>query len=449
LPSSHTSNDLLTISTGSGLLRDLQSKQFGTPLALGSVINDALAKHEIIPLKEFLAAKSSIYNKSWAISPFTVITWTLRQLGVLGTAAANESLAVGTFVVVENVEAAASAVLKKISATHKSNIDLIMSHKDFSDQFQFLLNDKQSLSAQDLRILLRHLSRDKHALTYNDSTIKFRSPTSTTPPDPITPEDVTIANIRSLIASTELQILTLNERIATLDTQSRAAVASKNRTAALSALRSKKLVDSTLARRTAALAQLEEVFTKIEAATDNVEIIKVMKNSATTLKSLNKQVGGVEAVEDVVDALKEEMTKVDEVSGVVNEVGADAAAVDEVEVDEEFEALERAEREKHEAAEREKLEKKKAEEHAAKIKEEAEEAERTRERLEELEKLDKARKEKERQGNLEASTESQSEEQVMASTAEGVGRISLEEESAPEDLRNIEVEKDKQPILTG
>jgi charged multivesicular body protein 7 len=67
----------------------------------------------------------------------------------------------------------------------------------------------------------------------------------------------------------------------------------------------------------------------------------------------------------VVDLLREEMEKVDEVGNVIAEPGREAGAVDEGEVDDELEAMEREEREKVEAkerAEKEEREKREAEE---------------------------------------------------------------------------------------
>jgi charged multivesicular body protein 7 len=242
------------------------------------------------------------------------------------------------------------------------------------------LNPSHALTSTDLNILLTHLARDKQAISFDSNTVKFKSENQALP-SPITHQDATIANLRDLITSINTQIPPLTARIATLDAAARAAVASKSETAAKSALRSKKLAETTCVRRIETLAQLEEVFAKIEQAADQVEIVRVMEASATVLKGLHKEVGGAEGVAGVVDALREEMIKVDEVSGIINEVGQEGV-VNEMEVDEEFEVLARVEQEKQEKIAREKREK--------------EEADKTRLRLEELEKLDKAREERER-----------------------------------------------------
>ena len=101
------------------------------------------------------------------------------------------------------------------------------------------------------------------------------------------------------------------------------------------------MAEKTLSQRSATLHQLEEVYAKLEQAVDQIEVVRVMESSAVALKGLNKQIGGVERVEDVIDDLREEMGKVDEVSGVIKEPLTDQAAFDEGELDDELEAMEK------------------------------------------------------------------------------------------------------------
>ena len=115
--------------------------------------------------------------------------------------------------------------------------------------------------------------------------------------------------------------------------------------------------------RSQVLAQLEELYTKIEQAADQVEIVRVMEASAGVLRSLNAEAGGIEKVEDIVQDLRDEMAKVDEIGRTLNEVAEGTDMIDENAVDDELEAMEREERQEKEKRE----------------------AERTRRRLEEIE----------------------------------------------------------------
>lgn len=240
-------------------------------------------------------------------------------------------------------------------------------------------------------MLLTHLARDREAAAYDpvSGTVKFKS-AAEPQPFPVTEEDVSIASLRSLISSLEPQISHLSTRISELDASAREAVAKKQLHSAKIALRQKKAAETKLTQRSGTLAQLEDVYAKIEQASDQVEIVKVMAQSGEVLKSLNKQTGGVERVQDVMDGLREDMQDVEEIGNAINEVAA--ADVDEDEVEDELEALEKVEREKREAVERAEQEKKEAEEKLEREREAAEirrkeeqEAEITRLRLAELE----------------------------------------------------------------
>ena len=74
-----------------------------------------------------------------------------------------------------------------------------------------------------------------------------------------------------------------------------------------------------------------------------------MEASTGVLQALQKEVGGLDRVEDVVDSLREEVSKVDEVGDAINGLSQTTAVVDENELDDELEALER---EQHSIAER-------------------------------------------------------------------------------------------------
>lgn len=127
---------------------------------------------------------------------------------------------------------------------------------------------------------------------------------------------------------------------------------------ALAAVRSKKLAEHNLQQRLDTLTQLEQVYLKIEQASDQIEYVKVMEASTGVLRGLNNQVGDVSKVEDAVDELREEMSKVDEIGNIMGEAGPQ---IDETEIDDELEELESKEREAKEEQEAEKTRKQLAE----------------------------------------------------------------------------------------
>lgn len=58
----------------------------------------------MIPLRRFLHATSSIYDRKWNVSPWGLLSWGLQQLGLVNGASADERLRVAQYVIVHNVE---------------------------------------------------------------------------------------------------------------------------------------------------------------------------------------------------------------------------------------------------------------------------------------------------------------------------------------------------------
>ena len=258
------------------------------------------------------------------------------------------------------------------------------------------MDSSYELSPTDITILLMHLSRDRQILNYDAKTIKFASPTSNAPPEPITHQDATIASLRSSINSLQIRTTTLTDSITHYDATARASLNRKSRPAALSALRSKKAAESRLASTTEALSRLEEMYAKIEMAADQVEMVQAMEASTKVLKGLHAEVGGVEGVERVVNRLTEEIETVDDVhmavTGVETSVAGGHNDVDEAEMDDEIERLEKEQqqqqekkKEKEETKEESKeLDDKQHVQKATDAMTEVREVEKTRERLKEL-----------------------------------------------------------------
>ena len=214
-------------------------------------------------------------------------------------------------------------------------------------------------------------------------------------------QDKTIASLKTLIADLHIQITALDVRINTLSEKAQSAVKAKNRIAALAALKSKKAAETTLAHRYDTLSQLEGVYGKIEQASDQVAVIRIMEASTGVLRNLHAQVGGIEKVEDVVEGLREEMSKVDEIGQVMEEAGRGESAVDDDAIDEELEALERQDR----------------------LEKEEKEAELTRKRLAEL---DAAKKESEA-AEITLEKSQQPEDPKVADDIQALRRLSLDE----------------------
>lgn len=408
LSSAAATSDLLTVSVDDRLLRALESKQFGRPLALGTVINQAVSEKALVPLDDFLGATESIYSRSWASLPKSILTWALQHVWANDGTRGEDRLPQGKFVVVENVELAGKALLERMS-TITSVFDRAFTKDHFYRTFSETLVRGKVLSEQDMEVLLRYASRDKGLVAYDGRTVKLQvqddQPT-------ITEEDAAISSLKELIEDLKSQTTLMVRRVEELTIQAKEYVARKNRVSSLAALKSKKMTEALLQKRYATLSQLEQVADRIEQVSDQVQLVKVMEASAGVLRSLNQQVGGVERVDQVVDSLREQMGEVDEVGNVLATTGSGAIAIDEVEIDDELAELEASEKAKAEEA-------KKAEV-AAK---EAQEVEKLRDRLEEIPKVAQAAPGQESRD--EGAKETQEEER--GNVTQGVRKLSLEE----------------------
>lgn len=401
--------DLFVLHSDEQLLRALESKQYGRPLALGAVVREALAARDLMPLSEFLAARESIYRRPWSV--WNLAAWTMRQLGVADMLK-SDRLQPGQFVVIANVEEAGKVFGEKsgTAAAEQSRFERTFSKAHFYRTFNDQLVDGRQLSEADMEVLLKFLSRDKGAILYDGSTVKIKAP-GLQEAATITEEDVSVAQLKELLTSLTHQTALLSKRVEELAAAAKQAVGKNNRVAALAALKSKKLAESTLERRFATVNQLEEVAARIEQASDNVQLVRVMESSGEALRSLHAQAGGVERVEEVMDRLREQMAATDEVSSILAE-SAGTVVVDDVEIEDEMAVLELEEKRKTEEAERLRREA-----------EQARDAEETRRRLEAVEKVPagvQPEQRERRQGN-----------QAGASVEALMSRMSLEERPSP------------------
>lgn len=412
IPTQGTTHDLLNIRTADELARALQHPQYGKPTCLPAVFHEAVQKKEMILLKDFLNSKTSIYKTSWIPTPWSALQWSLRTVGVLGKAAPPDKLAVKNYVVLKNVEVAGDEILKKMKE-HTSTADRVLSRRDFLERFSHTLNPAAPLTNNDLNIILVYLARDKQAISYDAQTIKFK-PEHEAQALPITEEDAAIAGLRDTLANINAQIPPLMEKISSADAAAREAVAAKQMVRAKAALRSKKLAETALAQRSDVALQLEGVYTQLQQAADQVEIVEAMRAGAAALKGLNEKVGGAEGVQGVVDAVNEQMAATKEITNIINETDT---AIDEVDIEDEFEALERTEKEKKEQ----------------------EEAAKTAARLAELEKAEGKRKEQQQEQHQQA--EDAVVEEKVEQASQGIAKMSFQQQ----DEQTADEEKDRIP----
>lgn len=345
LPLQSSEHDYCHIRASDELAIALEHPQHGKPACLPAVFHTAAQNREMIPLKHFTTAKESIYKTTWLPSPWKVLTWSLRQVGIIGPDQLRK-LGSDKFVIVKIVAMVADKILEEMRE-ESSTAGRVLSRADFQKRFSKLLDAGKALTACDVNTLLVYLARDRQAISYNEQTVKFK-PEHEAVPLPITREDTAIATLRDTLVKVNAQILRLMEKAADAEAAAREAVSDKKMVRAKAALRTKKQVEMALNHRTEIAHKLDTVFTDLQQAADQVEIVEAMRIGAAALKDLNEQVGGSEGVQGVVDAVNEHMSTTEEISNLMSEGGQ--SVDDEMDIEDELAALEQAETDKHEQA---------------------------------------------------------------------------------------------------
>jgi len=327
----------------------------------------------MLPLKGYLESKTNIFEKRWINihipTPWQIARWGLHQVGIGGS-----RLSRGDLVILSNIEvcsrmefrnsrnlihrqAATQAVLAKLSSLPATATGRIWSLETFTKDFDHVLSADRPLTSSDIQILLTYLTRDKNVAAMQSSsesdlvTIKLGSSSVKATPPLITAQDSTIANLQTLSMRLSDQIALLNDSIAASEATARTAISTSppQKSRALSALRAKKIASATLEKRQASHEQVTQVLFSIDDAATQVDMVRAMEASTGVLRVLNKQVGGVDKVDGVMEGLREQMADVEDVSKVLGEIGAEGGRVDEAALDEEMEAMLRENREKEEA----------------------------------------------------------------------------------------------------
>lgn len=337
-----STTNVLTLNLDDSLLRALESRQFGQPLALGTVVRESVAGKTMFTVPGFLQAQQSVFQTSWSGVPWAVMGWTLRQMGIVDPSRADDTLPKGQYVLLENVEAATKQ-FNAIMAEHTSKFDRVFTKSQFYNTFASDLIDGQRLSETDINVLLCYLARDKGLVEYDGKIVRVKGAGDQSG---ITEDDKAIASLKDVTLKVKHQADLLSARIDELQADAKRALARNNKVSALAALRQKKLAEQTLSARYNTLNQLEDTANKIEQAADNVEIVKAMEASSGVLKTLNAQVGSVDKVDAVMDELRDRVADTDELTAILAE--STALQVDEDEIDDELAEMERQAKEKEE-----------------------------------------------------------------------------------------------------
>ncbi|KAH9066326.1 Snf7-domain-containing protein [Lactarius vividus] len=286
--------DTLILHADQSLLESLRYGGAGKPLCLGTVITELVNSRTAVPLQQFLSASQSIYDSGWLpyrVAAFVVgkpLWWALQQLNVLGSDDEGESErwkhTKGDYVLIGVLEHAADSVLASQRAQDVSLADTLYSFDSFRATFASSALPGVTLSDKDLRVLLKFLERDRRAIVREKEVIKFVGTGFGTPE--ITAVDHGALELKSAVANLTAQIDSITVKIDSHKTKAANAIRQQHKSLALSYLRSRKQLEEVLTQRLGSLEILQSTLLRVEAAAEDIRIVKAYENSTATLRAL-------------------------------------------------------------------------------------------------------------------------------------------------------------------
>ncbi|KAI0374883.1 hypothetical protein BV20DRAFT_934733 [Pilatotrama ljubarskyi] len=377
-----TPDRLVLHATGVAFTEHFRVEGVGKPLSIPTVIVtrekagthrcSSLVKAELssskvlIPLPEFLNSSRSIYDPGWLpyrIASFVVgkpLWWALGQLGIVDTQASTFGdsstaerwkKAKGDYVAVSLLEQAAERILERQrQKSTGSHADALYNMDSFREEFSACAFEDAPLSDLDVKVMLKFLERDKHAI----AVIKFIEqgvPESSE----ITAVDSGLLALKTAVQGLQAQVDNLQRRIDERTQQISGALRQKRKEIALTHLRARKQLEQVRTKRLESLGLLESTLLRVETSAGDIEIMRSYESSTATLREiLSHPLLQREKIDETMDAMASAHADAREVDDAIQmgaEMAQAEAGVDDSELDAELQALvQEVEKEKAEEA---------------------------------------------------------------------------------------------------
>ncbi|KAJ3763887.1 Snf7-domain-containing protein [Lentinula raphanica] len=375
----HQGASRLVLKAGKQLIHDFYVNGVGKPICLDTVLTELSSPQPssssnhlptLLPLATFLSLASSLYT-SHSSSYFTAIPtliisymvakplwWALEQVGIVGEDSLATSVSntfsfrskantrwYGDYVLLHLVELAGDAILERQRTKSAGPADALYSFDLFRKTFSECVvgcgtEDLEVMTELDMKVILRYLERDKHAVVVEDGVVKFINNGATAD---ITAVDRGILELKTAVANLHFQIEGLHRKVDSCTEKAGEALKQKRKPLALSYLRSKKQLDQLLTKRLGALANLEGTLIQVEGAAGDIEILNSYKASTTTLRSILSHPSlQRESIEQTMEAMAEanaDAKEIDEAVRLGGDVAIGAVDFDEGELEEELQRL--------------------------------------------------------------------------------------------------------------
>ncbi|KAL5529742.1 hypothetical protein ACEPAG_5727 [Sanghuangporus baumii] len=323
-------SDTLILHANPELVETLRLEGVGKPLGFAAVISELRDNQSLIPLDEFMNSATSVYYRgslAYRAASYALgkpLWWALEQLSLVDSESVEPETSLwkkvkGRYVVLENVEKAADAVTEVLRQNVTlSPADSLYSFQAFRRQFGQMgaVLEEAALSELDLRVLVRFLERDRKIIVTDEEVIKVIDSSNSEAPRVITSLDRGILELKTAVENLEQQVELLNRRIAEKTRKIKECLGGNLKELAMTHLKSRKLYEELLGKRLGSLEILQSTLFQVEAAAQDVEIMKQYESSTATLRVIlshpSLQREKIDATMDAMAEASAEQREVDE-----------------------------------------------------------------------------------------------------------------------------------------
>ncbi|KAH8923932.1 hypothetical protein BT69DRAFT_1333411 [Atractiella rhizophila] len=364
--------DRLILNVDEKLREVLRWDGIGTPSALGEVVRSMARSRVVIPLPVFnstpslstllpsTSATRSISSTLLSTLVAGPLSWAFSQLNPF--ASEDDSFTYddedvfrqckGSYVIVSNLEKTAKIVCAKLAELAGLNVtERLFTREEWKKKFGIV--DGKELSQRDLEVLMKYLQRDQRVLVMDRGVVKILSsltlPSTSRATEGISTEERGILELKQSSNNLTQQISDIEIRISQQTAKIEKYLKAKQKSMALSYLRSRKQLEALLLKRTGTLETVTSVLLSIERATGDVEIMRVYDLGSKTLKSLLAHPSlSPDKVDETMESLSETLAdqkEIDDAIGIGGDLARRSGGAEEIDDDELKKELEMLEEE--------------------------------------------------------------------------------------------------------
>lgn len=325
--------DKVVISAGPELVRACNDVDYGLPRALDVVFNEMIVNEQIFPVSVFLSAADPLLSRSWKLSDLArrIGRWAWYSLWDrgAGTKKKNGDLRREKYAVVTLLRDEGPKLLDKIKAASAGGYTSSIIPREFVNDIT-----GNGLSSLDVDCLLAYLSRETELLNYTSGVVKIG--------DKVTGEDVAIAQMRLHERQLSMRCTAVAEKIDEANAKARAAL-KQSREAARKILCQRRILMNEHSHILGLIEQVQAVMVRIDAASTSRDTLAALMRGQSVLKVLNNSTTE-ERIAQSMDDLRDDLANADSLAKSLANI-----TLDNVDVDEELEAMAIAEKSKAEA----------------------------------------------------------------------------------------------------